>query len=120
MRNRTALLIVLAIIALPVACLLSIFVGTHKSMTQFRVRLLPGITVAELHNIVGRSPAKILHRGDPLQPPNRSYTFPIIDEDTAIYVYPKEGIPYYNVYVFIDERRGTVIRSDVEQLGSWW
>jgi hypothetical protein len=120
MLKRTALLVVLAIIALPVICLLSVLVSTRQSMTQFRTRLLPGMTVAELHNFVGGPPAKILHRGDPLQQPNRSYTFPTINEHTAIYVYPKEGIPYYIVYVFVDELRGAVIRSDVEQLGSWW
>ena len=113
-------LIVLAIIALPLAGLVSTFFSTRRHMAEFGTRLLQGMTLAELQGFVGRPPARILHRGDPVERPNRSYAIPIIEENTAMYVYPNEGIPYYNVYVFVDERRGTVIRSDVQQLGSWW
>jgi len=120
MRKSFPLATVLAGILLPLTGLVSTFFSTRRHMADFRTRLAPGVTLAELQSFVGRPPARILHRGDPVERPNRSYTIPTIDEHTAIYVYPKEGIPYYNVYVFVDERRGTVIRSDVQQLGSWW
>ena len=120
MRKLFPVAIVLAGILLPLAGLVSTFFSTRRLMAEFRTRLAPGMTLAELQGFVGRPPARILHRGDPVERPNRSSAIPIIDENTAMYVYPKEGIPYYNVYVFVDERRGTVIRSDVQQLGSWW
>ena len=117
MRNRTALLIVLAIIALPVVGLLSIFVSTHQRMTEFRTRITPGMSVAELLAFAGQ-PNKVLHRGEPLGRARRSYILPPLDENTAIYFYPKEGMPYYNVYVFINEQQRAVTRSDIENL--WW
>ena len=86
-------------------------------MNEFRSRISPGMSLTELHGFAG-TPAKILHRGEPLQAARRSYTVPALDESTAIYFYPKEGMPYFNVYVFIDERRSAVIRSDIENL--WW
>jgi hypothetical protein len=117
MRDRTKLLIVIAIVALPVAGLFSGFVSTHRRMTEFRTRITPGMSITELRSFAG-APAKILHRGEPLQAAKRSYTIPVLDEHTAIYFYPRDGMPYFNVYVFIDERQSTVIRSDIENL--WW
>jgi hypothetical protein len=117
MRKPTKVLIVIAIIALALLMLHSPAISTHRRMGEFRTRISPGMSVAELHAFAG-TPAKILHRGEPLQAARRSYTIPAINEHTAIHFYPKEGWPYFNVYVFIDERQGTVIRSDIENL--WW
>jgi hypothetical protein len=117
MRKRAKLLIVIGIVALFAVGLFSPVVSTHRRMAQFRTRISPGMSVAELHRFAG-TPAKILHRGEPLRAARRSYIIPTIDEHTAIHFYPKEGMPYFNVYVFIDERHGTVIRADVENL--WW
>lgn len=86
-------------------------------MDEFRTRIVPGMSVAELHRFA-RKPAHIVRRGEPLQAARRSYKLPVLDEHTAIHFYPKEGIPYFNVYVFVDEREGKVIRADIENL--WW
>jgi hypothetical protein len=117
MRDRATLLTVIAVILLPVAGLLSGFVSTHRRMAEFRTRIVPGMSIAALHSFAG-TPAKIVHRGEPLRAARRSYTVPDLDQHTAIHFYPKDGMPYYNVYVFIDERQSTVIRSDIENL--WW
>jgi len=117
MRNRTQLLVLVAIIALPVAVLLSDVASTYRRMAEYRTRLSPGTSVTHLLNFAGR-PMAILHQGEPLQAARRSYTLPPLDDHTAIYFYPKDGMPYFNVYVFIDERHSTVDRTDIENL--WW
>jgi hypothetical protein len=115
--KRSDLLIVGAIFAVPLAFLLWMVVGTFQRMDQFHGQIRPGMTVAELLTVAGK-PDVILHRDEPLNRARRSYVIPVLDDHTALYFYPKDGIPYYNVYVFVDERQGTVIRSDVENL--WW
>jgi hypothetical protein len=110
-------LTVMAIIVLAVLVLLSPFISTHRRIDEFRTRISPGMSVTSLHAFAG-TPTKILHRGEPLRAARRSYSILAIDEHAAIHFYAREGFPYFNAYVFIDERQGTVIRSDVENL--WW
>ena len=116
MRKRLTLLIGIAAFAIPVLCLVSIPISTYHRMSQFRTQISPGMSLPELHAFAGK-PAKILHRGEPLQAATNSYAHPTIDEHTALSFYPKEGIPYFNVFVFVDEHQSTVIRSEVESLG---
>jgi hypothetical protein len=114
--KRSELLIVGAIFVMPLAFLLWMIVGTFQRMDQFHGLIRPGMTVRELLTVAGQ-PDVIVHRDEPLMRARRSYVIPVLDDLTALYFYPKEGIPYYNVYVFVDERSRTVIRSDVESLG---
>ena len=117
MRNRTQLLVLVGIIALPVAALISDIASTYRRMAEFRIRLSPGTSKTDLLSFAGR-PREILHQGEPLQSARRSYTLPPLDNHTAIYFYPKEGMPYFNVYVLIDEQHSAVVRMDIENL--WW
>lgn len=116
MRHRLALLFIIAVIALPGGAILSGFVSTHRSMAEFRTTIVPGMTLAELLSFAGK-PEKILRKGEPLRAARRSYTVPALDDHTALYFYPRSGTPYYNVYVFIDERENKVVNSHVENLG---
>ena len=115
--SRANRLLWITIVALLIAGILPGFVSTHRRMAEFRTRIAPGVDVAELHNMAG-NPKQIVRRGESLQGPRRSFIVPPLDEHTAIHVYRCEGLPYFNVYVFIDERQGTVIRSEIENL--WW
>ena len=118
MRKRTRILVVIAaILMLSLLGFLSAFYSTHRRMEEFRTRVVSGMSVQELRDFVG-SPAQILHRGESLQAARRSYTVPQLDKHTAVYFYPGDGMPYFNVYVFVDERESRVLRCDIENL--WW
>ena len=118
MRKRTWILVVIAaILTLPLLGFILAFYSTHRRMEEFRTRIVSGMSVRELRSFVG-APAQILHRGESLQAAKRSYTVPQLDEHTAIYFYARDGMPYFNVYVFVDERESRVLRCDIENLWS--
>jgi len=102
--------------ALPLAGLLCGLIGTYRSMAEFRTRITPGMSVTELHSFAG-PPGQVIRRGEPLQWPERSDTAPALDEHMAVHLYRREGLPYWNAYVLIDERQSEVIRSEV---AGWW
>ena len=85
-------------------------------MNEFRTKIVPGMALTDLL-IFASKPEKILRRGETLRAARRSYTVPALDEHTALYFFPRSGLPYYNVYVFIDERQNKVAYSHVENLG---
>jgi hypothetical protein len=117
MPTRTEYLIIAATLAVPALVVLSLFSSTHQRMNRYREQITPDMSVESLTSFAGQ-PNVVLRRGESLNRARRSYTIPPLDEHTAIYFYPKEGFPYYNVYVFVDERHRAVIRSDIENL--WW
>ena len=118
MPTRTKYLIIIAaVLAVPALIVLSGFSSTHQRMERYHTQITPGMSVENLVSFAGQ-PNLVLRRGESLNRAHRSYIIPHLDEHTAIYFYPKEGLPFYNVYVFVDERHGAVIRSDIENL--WW
>lgn len=75
------------------------------------------MSLTELQSFAGE-PNRVIRQGEPLNAARRSYIIPPLDEHTAVWFYPREGVPYFNVYVFVDEQTKSVIRADVENL--WW
>ena len=88
-----------------------------RQMSRLRSQITPGLSIAQLHELLG-DPNQILHQGEPLKAAHRSYRLPHIDHHTAIYFYPEKGIPYFNIYVFINEPKAVVTRADFENM--WW
>jgi hypothetical protein len=111
------ILIAATMSAMLVLGLLLPLVLTHQRMAGFYIQLKPGTKVAEVLSYAGQ-PRIILYQGQKLEAARRTYRLPTLDQNTSLYFYPKEGIPYFNVYVYIDERLGTVTRCDIENL--WW
>jgi len=114
---RAPLLILLAIVALPVLMLFSVWYSTHQRMVALRMQILPGMKLEEVQRFAGK-PACVVRRDDPTWAAALSRKFPALDDHTIVYIYQKEGLPYFSVYVLIDERTNAVTRSVVERLGS--
>lgn len=93
------------------------FIAGTRRMSEFRNVIRPGMSVEALVHFAGK-PSKILRRDQPLNSATRSFKLPPLADHTALYFYPKDGTPYFNVYVFVDERMNTVSRCVVENL--WW
>lgn len=108
---------IIAFFGLLLFVFVSPFISGRRRMTAFRTRIQPGMSVDELLRFAGK-PRAILHRGEPLRTARRSFTLPPLDEHTAVYCYPKDGVPYFCVYVFIDERRNAVSSCTIDNL--WW
>ena len=113
MRKRAGLLIAFAILAVPVFFFLSVIYSTRQRMSEFRTRIQPGMSVAELVRFAGK-PTMIVHQGESLGAATHSFLNLSRDHHTVIYLYSKEGLPYYNVFVFIDERRNVVTTSIIK------
>lgn len=90
--------------------------GSAK-MQRVRDQITPGMAVTELENALGE-PRQVVRGGDHLSFANRSFQLPKLDQDSVIHVYCKEGIPYFNVYVIIDEPAAKVRQVEIENL--WW
>jgi hypothetical protein len=90
--------------------------GTRR-MNQIRRTVTQGLDASKLPSFLG-SPVQVLHAGDTLKVARRGYQLPQIDQATTVYVYAKDAIPYFNVYVFIDRASDRVTRADIENL--WW
>ncbi len=90
---------------------------TNGRMKEIRSRISPGMSIAALKEFLG-PPMSVGREGGLPVPVTRSYTPPALYSHMAIFYYSNKGIPYFNVYVLVDESSGLVIRSDVVNL--WW
>jgi hypothetical protein len=106
-----------AILATPLLILLLIWWNGTAGMKKTRESIRAGMPIEEVTRMFGQ-PVQVVNQGDQLRVGRRSYELPQIDEHTAVHVYGRDGIPYYNIYVFVDKRRSTVLRSEIENL--WW
>jgi hypothetical protein len=89
--------------------------STHRRVEEFRIKFPPGATVSDLVGFAGK-PNEIIRKGDPLEKGFRSSKIPKLDENTAVYFFGEEGLPYYNVYVLVDETKGEIISTEVDVL----
>lgn len=110
---RMTLIIMIALLGLPVLCLLGVMHSTNWRVEAFKTHVVPGMSVEELQRFAGK-PSKIIHRDEPLAAATRSHQLLSRDDHTAVYLYSKEGLPYFFVYVFTDDRKNVVTRSVVE------
>ena len=88
--------------------------GAALRIRSFRMKVQPGITVAALTNFAGK-PDLVVRKDEALNRRAR-FRIPSLDDHTAVYFYPEEGIPYFNVFVFVDEREMLVTTSVLERL----
>ena len=112
---RSRLLILFAVLAVFASIPLSIIYSTRQHMADFRTRIQPGMSVSDLVRFAG-TPVKIVRPGGSLGLASHSFHQPLLDAHTVMYAYPKEGFPYYNVFVFVDTERDVVSGSTIEQL----
>lgn len=117
MQKRAGFWIALVVPGLFAALIGSGFVSTHRRMAEFRSHIQPGMGVEELERFAG-APAQIVRRGDTLHAVTHSYTLPPLDGQTAVYVYSRDGMPYYTYFVFVDARQQRVTNMVIENL--WW
>ena len=114
-RNRIGCLIVIVILAIPLLGLLSEVYSTRQRMAYYKSHILPGMSITDLIRTVGK-PTRIVQSGESLGVATQSFHFPTLNNHTVLYVYPKEGLSYYNVFVFVDENTSRVISTVVERL----
>lgn len=110
------------VVLIGVLGLIGCFIGDaatsgSRRMTRLRSQIAPGMSITQIRELLG-DPSQVLRQGEPLKAAHRSYQLPEIDEHTMIYFYPMDGIPYFNVYVLINEPTAMVTRVDIENL--WW
>ena len=115
--DRIDQLLSAAFIATPVVILLLVFWSGTARMKTTGEKIRAGMPVEEVTKMFG-APAQVVNRGDALRGAHRSYQLPPLDEQTAVHVYGRDGLPYCNIYVFVDKRGRTVLRSEIENL--WW
>lgn len=112
---RPRFLIPVAVVGFLASIPLSVLYSTHRHMAVFRARIQPGMSLADLVHFAGE-PAKIVHSGESLGLASHRFRRPPLDAHTVMYAYPKEGFPYYNVFVFVDTEQDIVVGSTIEQL----
>jgi hypothetical protein len=112
---RSRLLILLAVLAIFASVPLSIVYSTRQHMADFRTHIQPGMSVADLVRFAGQ-PAKIVHPGERLGLASHHFQQASLDAHTVLYAYPKEGFPYYNVFVFVDTDKNVVSSCTIEKL----
>ena len=98
-------------------CLGGLAISGSQRMAIIRNRIMPGVGVTQVEEFLGK-PSKIFHHGEPFDVATRSFRLPEIDPQTAVYFYSKDGVPYFNVFVFVNEPTLRVSRVEVENL--WW
>ena len=94
------------------ACLKSI-----ATMREFSTSYPPGTQIHILHSKAGE-PTQILGHGGKLKHATAGHIIPELDPHTEVHFYAREGIPYYNVYAYVDSRTRGIRKVEVENL--WW
>lgn len=97
-----------------VALLLSIPLRTNSQIKGYRESIRPGMTLDELTNMMGVADRVI--GSDRQLDRAHHYEIPPIGSNTVIYFYPHEGLPYYNLFVFVDMARGEVVELVVDKM----
>ncbi len=85
-------------------------------MNGFRDEVKPGMALVELHALAG-SPSRILDSIESIGTYSRTIRLERFEEGMTIHVYQEEGLPYFNVYVVVDENRRVVTECHVVPLG---
>ena len=116
-RDWVSLLLSGAIISTPVLVVVLAFFSGNRRLEKVQTSIRAGMTTEELTEALGK-PIKVVGRGEPLTGEPGTYKLPLLDEHTEVHVYGRASVPYYRVYVFVDKRRNTVLRSEIENL--WW
>jgi len=114
MAKRGSPWVVVIVIGVVIAFLVSIPLQTSARIRAYQASITPGMTLAKLTNMMGRAdrivgPDRQLDRG-------HSYKIPPLDPNTVIYFYPKEGFPYYNLFVFVDTEKKEVTKLVVDKM----
>ena len=112
---RPRLLILFAVLAVFASVPLSIVYSTRQHMADYRTHIQPGMSVADLIRFAGQ-PARIVYPGESLGLASHGFRQPSLDAHTVLYAYPKEGFPYYNVFVFVNTEKNAVSSCTVEKL----
>lgn len=116
-RDWVSLLLSGGIIGTPILVVALTFFGGNRHLEKVQTSIRTGMTIEEVEKVFGK-PTQVLSRGERFRGAHASSKRPPLDEHTAVHVYARDGIPYYNVYVFIDKHQSTVVRSEIENL--WW
>jgi hypothetical protein len=87
---------------------------TSARIQAYRASITPGMTLANLTDLMGKADRIIGsdHRLDRAH----HYRIPPLDPNTVVYFYPKEGLPYFNLFVFVDTEKGEVTKLVVDKL----
>jgi hypothetical protein len=113
-RRRSVWVFAVTAIGIVIAFFVSIPFRTGSQIKAYKASIKPGMTLAELTNMMGRA--------DRIVGPDRQldrahhYEIPSLDSNTVVYFYPKEGFPYYNLFVFVDTHKGEVIELVVDKM----
>ena len=115
MAKRSSVWVVGAIaIVIVIVFFVSIPLRTRSQIKAYQASIKPGMRLAELTNMLGRAdrivgPDRHLDRA-------HHYTIPPLGSNTVVYFYPKEGFPYYNLFVFVDTEKGEVTELVVDKM----
>jgi len=107
---------VFAVIAIGIliAFFASIPLRTSSQIKAYKASIKPGMTLVELTNMMGKA--------DRIVGPDRQldrahhYQIPPLGSNRVVYFYPKEGLPYYNLFVFVDPEKGEVAELVVDKM----
>src|SRR5579872_3666150 len=101
-------------IGILIAIFASIPIRTKSRIKAYKQLIKPGMRLDELTNVMG--PADRIIGPDRHLDRAHRYNIPPLASNTIIYFYPKEGLPYFNIFVFVDEVKGEVIDLVVDQM----
>lgn len=115
MAKRSAVWVFTAIaVGILIAFFVSIPLRTNSQIKAYRTSIKPGMTLGELTKMMGTAdriigPDRQLDRA-------HHYEIPPLESNTVVYFYPKEGLPYYNLFVFVDTAKGEVRELVVDKM----
>lgn len=104
--------LMLILVAMGATCIKSL-----SAMREFRTSYPPGTQIHLLHGKAGE-PTQIIGHGGKLKHATAGHVIPELDAHMEVHFYAREGIPYYNVYAYVDSRTRGVLKVEVENL--WW
>jgi hypothetical protein len=112
-RGSTWVIAVIAI-SIVIAFFVSFHLRTSAKIKVYRASIKPGMTLTDLTNMMGRAdriigPDRQLDRA-------HHYKIPPLGSNTVVYFYPKEGLPYYNLFVFVDTEKREVTELVIDKL----
>ena len=93
---------------------LSVPISTRSQIKEYEKNIKSGMVIADLIIVAG-APEVILYEGDKLDHAHQMEV-PAVEGDEAIYFYPKEGFPYYNLFVSVNEESNVVTGLVIDKM----
>jgi hypothetical protein len=109
--------LVLFFVLLIVSGLVTKLLSGLSKMRKFGTAVPAGSATNEIVRLFGK-PSHVVNGGDPVPGPRNHFKMTVVPENSILYFYGRDGIPYFQVFYLIDARSGKVTESVVDNL--WW